>query len=67
MVNVTYSVNDENVLVITVDLNQRHGLSASKKSTLVASTEGNRKVGGAKDDVRFGLTVYVPVEGRSNV
>lgn len=43
-------------LVITVDLNQRHGVSSSKKTVTIASTEGNQKVG--HKDIAFGLNVY---------
>lgn len=41
-------------LIITVDLSKEFGRSSSGKTTIVASTEGNQKVG----DVYVGLNVY---------
>ena len=41
-------------LIITVDLSKEFGRSSSGKTTIVASTEGNQKVG----DVFVGLNVY---------
>ena len=41
-------------LIITVDLSKEFGRSASGKTTIVATTEGNQKVG----DVYIGLNVY---------
>jgi hypothetical protein len=45
------------VLTITVDLGKSLGISKSGKSTLIASTEGNMKLG----DVTVGLNVFKPV------
>ena len=44
-------------LVITVDLATDLGPSASGKSVMIATTEGNVDVPGAPD-VKFGLNVY---------
>ena len=44
-------------LLITVDLSQELGPSASGKSVMIATTEGNVDVPGAPD-VKFGLNVY---------
>jgi hypothetical protein len=41
-------------LIITVDLSKEFGRSASGKTTIVATTEGNQKVG----EVYIGLNVY---------
>jgi hypothetical protein len=46
------------ILTITVDLSKRHGPSASGKTTIIASTQGNQKVGGPADNISFGLNVY---------
>lgn len=43
--------------IFEVDLSQRLGLSASKKTMLIASTQGNRPLDGVPG-VSFGLTVY---------
>jgi hypothetical protein len=45
------------VLTITVDLSQQHGISASGKSEVIASTGGNIEVPGT-DGVKIGLNVY---------
>ena len=47
-------VRDGDILTITVDLNEDFGLSASGKSRIIASTEGNALV----DDISVGLNVY---------
>ena len=44
-------------LVITVDLSQELGPSASGKSVMIATTEGNVDVLGAPE-VKMGLNVY---------
>ncbi len=54
MVNVQYSI-DGDILTITVDLSKTHGLSASGKTTTVASTKGNVQV---QPNVYLGLNVY---------
>ena len=56
MKNVTMTVNN-NILTITVDLNQEFGKSGSGKSIVIASTEGNQTVPGTAD-VKIGLNVY---------
>lgn len=45
------------VLTITVDLSKRYGPSASGKTEIVASTNGNATVPGF-DKLRLGLNVY---------
>jgi hypothetical protein len=54
MKNVKMSVKD-NVLTIVVDLAKTFGPSASGKTTIVASTEGNQQVDGG---AVVGLNVY---------
>ena len=44
-------------LTITVDLTKELGPSASGKSIIIATTEGNVEVPGA-DDVKLGINVY---------
>lgn len=54
--NITYTVSEDNQLVITIDLNHRGGTSASGKTVRVASSEGNSRV---TPDVFLGLNAYV--------
>jgi len=54
--NVKMSVKN-NKLTIEVDLTQEFGKSASGKSIIIGSTEGNVDVDGA-DGVKIGLNVY---------
>jgi hypothetical protein len=44
-----------NMLHITVDLSQTVGLSRSQKSTVIATTAGNKEIG---DGIKVGLNVY---------
>ena len=44
-------------LTIKVDLSKEFGLSASKKSIIIASTEGNMSIEGAEDK-KIGLNIY---------
>lgn len=46
-----------NILTITVDLSKEFGPSASGKTIIIASSEGNKSVPG-HDDVKIGLNVY---------
>lgn len=48
---------DGNILTIKVDLSKEFGPSTSGKTTIIASTEGNKAVLG-KEDVKIGLNVY---------
>lgn len=59
MKNVTYEQKGTK-LVITVDLEQEQGPSASGKTILIASTEGNQTVGKNKNGqpVVLGLNLY---------
>ena len=56
MKNVDLKVKD-NKLTIVVDLTKEFGKSASGKSTMIASTEGNMSLPGM-DDIKVGLNVY---------
>ena len=56
MKNVEMNV-EHGKLLITVDLSQELGASASGKSMIIATTEGNVEVPGATD-VKIGLNVY---------
>ena len=56
MKNVEMKVED-NILTIKVDLTKEFGLSASGKTIIIASTEGNISIP-EKDDVKIGLNVY---------
>ncbi len=56
MKNVKMSVKN-NKLTIEVDLTKEFGKSASGKSIIIASTEGNVDIDGT-DGVKIGLNVY---------
>ena len=57
MKNVKMSVQG-NTLTIEVDLSKEFGKSASGKSVIIASTEGNAVLDGEHDEVKVGLNVY---------
>jgi hypothetical protein len=46
-----------NILTIKVDISKEFGPSSSGKTTIIASTEGNKPVPG-KEDVKIGLNIY---------
>ena len=46
-----------NILTITVDISKEFGKSASGKSIIIASTEGNVSIP-EKEDIKIGLNVY---------
>ncbi len=48
-------------LIITVDLSKRFGKSASGKSIIIASSEGNQALPGA-EEIKIGLNVYTKPE-----
>jgi len=48
---------DGDILTIKVDVTKEFGLSASGKTIIIASTEGNISIP-EKDDVKIGLNVY---------
>lgn len=49
-----------NILTLTVDLSERHGPSASGKTTTIASTQGNQAMPlpNGKGMFSYGLNVY---------
>ncbi len=49
---------DKGILTIEVDLSKSFGKSASGKTTIVASTEGNIAVGEGEQAAIVGLNVY---------
>jgi len=55
MKNVKMTLNGD-ILTIEVDLSKNFGKSASGKSTVIATSEGNKPVG--KDDIKIGLNIY---------
>ena len=57
MKNVEMSVDDGLILTIKVDLNKTHGLSKSRKSTIIATTSGIVPVPGTKA-AKIGLNVF---------
>jgi hypothetical protein len=46
-----------NILTITVDVSKDFGKSASGKSIIIASTEGNISIP-EKEDIKIGLNIY---------
>jgi hypothetical protein len=56
MKNVDLSIH-ENILTIKVDLAKEFGPSASGKTIIIASTEGNVSIPGAEEK-KIGLNVY---------
>jgi len=56
MKNVTMKVEND-ILIITVDLNKNFGSSASGKTQIIASTEGNQAIEG-HEAIKVGLNVY---------
>lgn len=56
MKNVEMSV-DGNILTIKVDLTKDFGPSASGKTIIIASSEGNQSIPG-KEALKIGLNVY---------
>lgn len=59
MKNVKCSVNGQ-VMTITVDLSQDLGASASGKTHLVATTEGNAEIPGFPG-FKLGVNLYKPI------
>lgn len=57
MTNVDMKV-EGNLLVIRVDLDKNFGRSASGKTTIIASTQGNQAVPYKDKVVNVGLNVY---------
>ena len=49
-----------NILTITVDVSKDFGKSASGKSIIIATTEGNVSVP-EKEDIKIGLNIYKKV------
>lgn len=48
---------DGHILTLKIDLSKRGNPSASGKTILVASTQGNKKVPG-HEDIQYGVNVY---------
>jgi len=48
---------DGNLLTITIDLAKEYGPSASGKTIIVATTEGNQSIPG-REGVKIGVNVY---------
>lgn len=61
MTNVSMAVKN-NILTITVDLSKRQGKSASGKTTVIASTQGNQPVPNTDTGAIVGLNVYTKAE-----
>ncbi len=48
---------DGSILTITVDISKEFGKSASGKSIIISSTEGNVSIP-EKEDIKIGLNIY---------
>ena len=57
MVNVKSEVKGD-LLIITVNLKERNGVSSTGKSECVASTKGNVEIPGT--GLKMGLNIYAP-------
>jgi hypothetical protein len=57
MTNVEVTQNGH-LLTLVIDLSQRNGRSASGKTEIIASTNGNQKLTGEYGKVAFGVNVY---------
>jgi hypothetical protein len=55
MKNIIFKV-DKDVLTITVNLKERHGVSSTGKTDTVATSSGNVDIG--QDGIKFGLNVF---------
>jgi hypothetical protein len=55
--NATYTIDEKGVMTLKIDLNIRLGPSASGKTTIIATSEGNHTVEGGEGAV-IGLNVY---------
>jgi hypothetical protein len=58
MKNVDLKIED-NILCIKVDLSKDFGPSSTGKTTIIATTEGNRPIPG-KDSLKIGLNIFKP-------
>jgi len=56
MKNVEMKIED-NILIIKVDLTKEFGPSASGKTIIIASTEGNISIPD-KENIKIGLNIY---------
>ena len=56
MLNCRADVSSDNIMTITVNLNEEHGPSKSGKTIVIASTKGNKRLEGT--DCFLGLNVY---------
>jgi len=57
MKNIKMTVKGDK-LTIEVDLSKEQGKSASGKSTVIATTEGNQSLAKPHADIKIGLNIY---------
>lgn len=57
MKNVKFEIRQD-ILIVNIDLKERHGSSKTGQSIIVATTEGNHELPG-HTGVYFGLNVYL--------
>lgn len=55
--NASYTIDEKGIMTMTVDLNLDLGESASGKSKIVATSEGNQRIEGGEGAI-IGLNVY---------
>jgi len=58
MKNVKMNVSLDKILTVEIDLTKEYGQSASGKSVIIASTEGNQPLDDEHDNIKIGLNVY---------
>ena len=57
--NCTLSIDDKGIMTLTTDLNKNVGLSASKKSFNIGTTNGNTKIPYKDKILNVGVNCYV--------
>ena len=55
--NAKFVIDEKGIMTMTIDLNLDLGPSASKKSNIIATSEGNQKIDGGNGAI-IGLNVY---------
>ena len=55
--NAKFTIDEKGIMTVTVDLNLDLGKSASGKSSIIATSEGNQKIDGGNGAI-IGLNVY---------
>jgi hypothetical protein len=59
MQNIEQELNGD-ILILRIDLSKKHGLSKSGKTTRIASSEGNKRIGDS--EIFIGVNVYEKIK-----